>query len=99
MQIFGDSMITINWINQIQQCHNIHLIPILEEATQLKTTFNQISFTHIFREQNEEANKCSKDAMGPLQPNWEIEERGPNEGYIFYHRMFFENHLQDATHQ
>ena len=50
LQIFGDSMIIINWINQTQRCHNIHLYPILEEVSQLKTTFNQISFTHIYRE-------------------------------------------------
>ena len=81
MQIFGDSMVIINWISQTQRCHNIHLIPILEEAAQLKTTFNQISFTHIFKEQNEEANKCSKDVAGPLLLAWKIEEQGPNEGY------------------
>lgn len=45
IQIFGDSMIVINWINQAQHCHNIYLTPVLEEVTQLKTTFNQISST------------------------------------------------------
>ena len=96
IQIFGDSMVIINWINQTQRCHNIHLNPILEEATQLKTTFNQISFTHIFREQNKEADKCSKEAARPLLLAWEIEEWGPNEAYGFYHRPFFENHFLDA---
>ena len=93
LHIFGDLMIIIDWINQIQRCHNIHLNPILEEASHLKTTFNQLSFTHIYREQNEEADKCSKEVAGPLQPGWEIEEYGPNEGYSFYHRPFFENRL------
>lgn len=49
IQIFGDLMFIINWIKQTQWCHNIYLNPILEEAAQLKTTFNQISFTHIFQ--------------------------------------------------
>ena len=66
LQIFGDSMIIINWINQTQRCHNIQLNPILEEVAQLKTTFNQISFTHIYREQNQQADTCSKEAAGPL---------------------------------
>ena len=35
LQIFGDSMIVINWINNAQRCHNIQLTPILEEVTQL----------------------------------------------------------------
>lgn len=96
IQIFGYSMVIINWINQTQQCHNIYLNPILDEAAQLKTTFNQISFTHIFREQNKEADKCSKEAAGPFLPAWEIEELGPNEAYNFYHRMFIENHFPDA---
>lgn len=96
MQIFGDSMVIINWINQTQRCHNIYLISILEEVDHLKTTFNQISFTHIFKDQNQEAVKCSKEAAGPLLPAWEIEEQGPNEAYQFYHRSFFENHFLDA---
>jgi ribonuclease HI len=31
IQIFGDSMIVINWIHKAQKCHNILLQPILEE--------------------------------------------------------------------
>ena len=93
LQIFGDSMIIINWINQTQRCHNIHLTPILKEAAQLKSTFNQISFSHIFREQNQEVDTCSKEVSSPLQHGWEIEEFGPDEAYNFYHRPFIENQI------
>jgi ribonuclease HI len=32
IQIFGDSMVVINWVNKTQRCHNIILLPILEEV-------------------------------------------------------------------
>ena len=32
IQIFGESMIIINWINQTQRCHNIYLKFVLEEV-------------------------------------------------------------------
>ena len=72
IQIFGDSMLVTNWINNAQQCHNIHLTPILEEVSQLKSTFNLITFNHIYREQNTETDWCSKEAVGVLHPSWEI---------------------------
>ena len=90
-------MIVINWMTHTQRCHNIHLTPILEEVAQLKTTFNQISFTHIYREPNSEANRCSKEAAGVLQSSWEIEEIGPNGAYSFYHRPFMEAPLPVAA--
>ena len=96
IQIFGDLMVIINWINQTQWCHNIYLNPTLEEASQLKTTFNQISFTHIFRKQNKDVDKCLKEVAGPFLPAWEIEKLRPNEAYNFYHKLFIENHLLDA---
>ena len=86
-------MIIINWINQTQRCHNILLNPILEEAGQLKSTFNQISFSHIFREQNLEADSCLKEVVGPLQHGWKIEEFGPDKAYSFYHHPFIENQI------
>ena len=81
IQIFGDSMIVINWMNNAQRCHNIHLTPILEEVAQLKSTFNLITFTHIYRERNSEADRCSKEAAAVFQPSWEIEEVGTNGAY------------------
>lgn len=50
LQIFRDSMLVINWLNNAQRCHNTQLTPILEEGAQLKTIFNLITFRHIFKE-------------------------------------------------
>ena len=90
IKIFGDSMNVINWINQDQHYHNIYLTPILEEVSKLKTTFNQISFTRIVREQNSEVDRCLKEVAGILPPTWEIEEINPHGTYSFYHRPFME---------
>ena len=90
LQVFGDSSVTINWINQTLQCHNILLIPILEEAIQLKSIFNSISFAHIYREQNQEANTASKEAVGIYQHGWELEEFGTDGSYSFYHRPYID---------
>ena len=67
LQIFGDSMIVINWLKNAQRCHNILLTPILEEVSQLKTTFELITFCHIYRERNTEADRCLKEATRPYQ--------------------------------
>ena len=90
LQIFGDSMLVINWLNNTQRCHNIQLLPILEEVAQLKSIFNLITFRHFYREQNVVADHCSKEVAGPLQHAWDIEEHGPNGYFQFYHRPFIE---------
>ena len=91
LQIFGDSMLVINWLNNAQRCHNIQLTPILEDVAQLKSIFHLITFRHIYRERNVEADHCSKEAAGLYQTSWDIEEHGPNGAYHFYHRPFIES--------
>lgn len=61
LQIFGDSMIVINWATGILRCRNIRLLPILEEILLLKQHFDFISITHVYRERNRLANKLSKE--------------------------------------
>ena len=75
-------MLVINWLNNAQRCHNIQLTPILEEVAQLKSIFNLITFCHIYRERNAEADRCSKEATGLYQSSWGIEEHGPNGAYL-----------------
>ena len=80
-------MIVINWMNEAQRCHNILLTPILEEVSQL-STFELITFHHIYRERNTEADRCSKEAAETYQTSWFVEEHGPNGAYHFYDRPF-----------
>ena len=35
LQIFGDSLIIINWVNKIQHCKNLALITLYEEVNKL----------------------------------------------------------------
>ena len=97
LQIFGDSMLVINWMNNVQRCHNLQLLPILEEVTQLKSIFNLIYFRHIYRERNVVVDRCSKESAGLFQSMWDIEENGPNGAFQFYHRPFIEApHIADT---
>ena len=90
IQIFEDSMLVINWLNNAQRCHNILLTPILEEVAHLKNTFDLITFPHIYREWNMEANRCLKEATSPFQTSWNIEEQEPDGAFRFYHRPYID---------
>ena len=52
LQVFGDSMIVINWVTIAQRCHITILEPILEEVLNLKTHFDSVSIHHVYRECN-----------------------------------------------
>lgn len=62
LQIFGDSMIVINWTTGILRCHNIRLLPILLEMFFLKHHFLTLYPSFMFyRERNRLADKLSKE--------------------------------------
>jgi ribonuclease HI len=43
IQLFGDSMNVINWVQKTQSCHNIFLHPILREISTLLASFDSFS--------------------------------------------------------
>lgn len=61
LQVFGDSMIIINWEKRIQRCHNTRLQPLIEEFNQLLDCFNSLSIAHVYRDQNQIVDKLSKE--------------------------------------
>jgi ribonuclease HI len=61
LQIFGDSMLVINWLWKSQQCHNIILSPILDEVFTIANIFTNLSFQHVYRERNVKADSLSKE--------------------------------------
>jgi hypothetical protein len=63
LQIFGDSMLVINWIRKTQRCHNILLSPLLDEIFRIIATFDSFSIWHVYKERNKEANGLSKEGM------------------------------------
>ena len=90
LQIFGDSMIVINWINKVQNCRNITLAALYEEVHGLITTFDVITCRHVFRERNNEAGKLSKEGLNMEAGTWKFLEQRETEVYEFYHRPFIE---------
>jgi len=90
LNIMGDSMITIKWANKQAVCHIMRLRPIIEEIHHLCTLFDNISFTHIYREQNSRADQLSKEALGLELGRWQIEYISEQQAYGYYHRPFHE---------
>ena len=63
IQIFRDSMLVINWVNKIQICRNINLFPLYDEVCQIMETFDSIISPHVYKEQNVEVDRISKEGL------------------------------------
>ena len=92
LQVYGDSLLVIEWAKELIQCHVMLLLPILEEVFLLKQQFNYISFTHVFRERNGVADQLSKEALQrPIYFGiWKIIEHSHVGSSIYYHRPYFD---------
>ena len=90
IQIFGDSKIVIDWANNKSICHAYSLKHILEEIVFLKTHFDQITVSHIYRERNATADRLSKEAADRPLGDWLIEEYKPEGMHSFYHRPYID---------
>jgi len=72
--IYGDSKNVINWTNGTQRCLNLKLENLLEDVLALKLSFEDFQCHHIYRTQNEEADKESKNGLGLDAGVWKITE-------------------------
>jgi ribonuclease HI len=63
VQILGDSKIVIEWLNHKGNLQAINIEGWKRRIRVLASTFQGISFQHIFREYNEEAYLLSKEAI------------------------------------
>lgn len=88
LQVFGDSMVIINWENGIQCCHNLILLPIFEDIVFIKQHFDSLSITHVDREQNALTNSLSKDRAQLPKGEVKIERKTERDLGGFYHRPF-----------
>ena len=75
IQIYGDSQNVTNWVNGKASCHNQILKPLLEEIMLLKPSFNSFHLCHIYRENNEEADRYSKTGLQQALGIWRITEQ------------------------
>jgi hypothetical protein len=82
LQVFGDSRIIIDWLNQKGKLQVISLECWKDRIRDLSKAFRTINFTHIYRDINKEADILSKKALqmqeGKIVYNqWEEGNEGP----------------------
>jgi ribonuclease HI len=94
LQVFGDSQVVVKWVQNQLQCHDILLLPILEEVQRLVVSFDIFEIHHVFRERNMVADQLSKEGMWFIQGQWMIVEENKGTFYEYYHRLFIEDFPQ-----
>ncbi len=71
LYVYGDSQLVINQINGIYKVKNSGLQSLYQEVQELKTQFDIITFTHVYREFNKRADYLSNMALDVLDTNKE----------------------------
>ena len=95
LQSFGDSMIVLDWARGSSRCNVFRILPILEEVVLLLQNFNDISFTHVYREKNGVVDLLSKEATQLSFGCWNIIEQDLDGIYCYFHRPFIEDQALD----
>jgi ribonuclease HI len=90
IQIFGDSMIAINWIRKAQNCQNLLLLPLLEEIFRLLDSYDTFCVKHVYREHNYVADSLSKAGIHLPFGQWKISETRDQDFFEFYHMPFID---------
>ena len=62
-QIYGDSLVIINWVKGSAALSPTDLVHWCRETKKLFSSFQALSITHIYREHNRLADRLSKDAL------------------------------------
>ena len=60
---FGDSMNVINWVKNTQVCRHLRLENIITSIADIIDIFYSFSCSHVYRENNREANFASKEGL------------------------------------
>jgi ribonuclease HI len=94
IQLFGDSMNVINWVQKTQSCHNIFLQPILREISTLLASFDSFSIRHVYRDRNTLADALSKEGLNLSYGQWHFSESRGDTVQDFFHRPFIEDPTQ-----
>jgi len=88
IHVFGDSQMVIKWVQNLQQCHNILLQPILEEVHKVVATFD---IHHVYRERSITRDHLSKAELHLQRDQWLICEENNDTFYEYYHRPFVDH--------
>jgi ribonuclease HI len=83
IQILGDSKVIIDWIKQQGQLHAVNIECWKIKTMELASKFKDISFQHIYRDHNKEADLLSKRALKEIKGrlsvyHWENGEESPH---------------------
>ena len=90
IRIFGDSLIVINGVKRIRTCSDLLLYKILLSIWEVMESFDLISFTHVYRENNCQADSASKEGL-LLDPGvWKVKERLGDVAFEYYHCPSFD---------
>ena len=81
MQVYGDSKIIINCLNNISNYHAYSLRHILDDALHLSALFYTIICHHIYREHNQVFDHLSKEALVSPLGTWLIQKQLDEEHY------------------
>ena len=88
IKVFGDSLNVINWVKRIQTCRDLLLCNILQSIWDVMESFELITYTHVYRENNNQANSASKEGL-LLDPGmWKVKEQLGDDAFAYYHCPF-----------
>ena len=87
-------MNVVNWIKGTQMCKNLRLSNILSSITVFLDSYDSLSCRHVYRENNREANKASKEGLLLTLVQWKINEQVDGATHEYYHRPFIEGVTQ-----
>jgi ribonuclease HI len=63
ISVFLDSELVVKQLNREYKVKNKDLAPLFLEVYNLSLSFSNIIFTHVYRENNKEADKLANEAM------------------------------------
>ena len=90
LQMFGDSIIVINWINKVQLCHSVFLNSVMAETQRLMEELDSFSCRHVYREQNTTTDQLSNLGLTLPLGKWKITKQINKFSHEYYHRPFIE---------
>eukprot|EP00253_Pinus_taeda_P035654 PITA_35654 len=88
IQIFGDSMNVVKWVNGNAMRQNQIFRAILDDIMSLKSHFYNFSLCHIYRDKNTTAYQLSKAGLQQVLGSWSIEESRQGQTFTTQHPPF-----------
>jgi len=88
---FGDSMNVINWVKRTQECRNLRLGNLLNEIRMILLNFDNFTCRHVYRENNKEADRASKEGIPKAFGAWHVTEVNDGRSFGYYHRPFIDD--------